>query len=121
MELVWNKINLRSRQLLEQRREKMSFENVEKIIGRAIMEGEYRELLFSEPDKALEEYELTVEEKSALKSIDRNKFDEVASELEDRVSRAGLTGLGKLLESNNNPFKRIFDDSAFGDNIIIQN
>ena len=72
----------------------MSIENVQTIIGKAIMETEYRELLFTEPDNALEDYELTEEEKSVLKGMERDKFDTVASELEDRISRAGMTSIG---------------------------
>ncbi len=72
----------------------MSAENVEKIIGKAVVDGEYRRLLFSEPDKALEGYELTEEEKSALIGLEREKFDAVAGELEDRISRAGMTSIG---------------------------
>ena len=70
----------------------MSLESVQTIIGRAVMEAEYRELLFSEPDKALEGYELTEEEAAALKGLERENFDAVAGELEERISRAG----GKL-------------------------
>ena len=67
----------------------MSLESVQTIIGRAVMEAEYRELLFSEPDKALEGYELTEEEAAALKGLERKRFDAVAGELEERISRAG--------------------------------
>ena len=69
----------------------MSKENVEQIIGKAVIDGDYRELLFSEPDKALEGYELTEEESTALKGIEREKLDEVVSEIEERISRAGLS------------------------------
>ena len=72
----------------------MSAENVEQIIGKAVVDSEYRELLFTEPDKALEDYELTKEEKSALLGLEREKFDTVAGELEERISRAGLTSIG---------------------------
>jgi hypothetical protein len=40
---------------------------LEEIIGRAVTEPEYRELLFSEPDKALKGYELTEEEAAGLR------------------------------------------------------
>jgi phage replication-related protein YjqB (UPF0714/DUF867 family) len=69
----------------------MSTESVKEIIGKAVADGEYRELLFSEADKALEGYELTEEESTALKGLDREKFDTVATELEERISRAGFS------------------------------
>jgi hypothetical protein len=53
-------------------------------------ESEYRELLFDDPDKALEGYELTDEEAEALKGLEREKFDAVAGELEERISRSGF-------------------------------
>jgi hypothetical protein len=68
----------------------MSTENVQTIIGRAIVETEYRSLLFSDPEKALEGYELTVDEAESLKSLDRERFDEVASQVEDRISKSGI-------------------------------
>jgi hypothetical protein len=67
----------------------MSLENVQTIIGRAVTEPEYRALLFSDPDKALEGYELNEKEAAALKGLEREKFDAVASDLEERISRAG--------------------------------
>ena len=68
----------------------MSAETVKQIIGRAVTEPHYRELLFTDPGKALEGYELTEPEASALNLITREKFDAVADELEQRASRAGL-------------------------------
>jgi hypothetical protein len=62
---------------------------LQEIIGRAVMEPEYRELLFSDPDKALEGYELTQDEAASLKGLPPDKFDAVAGELEERISRAG--------------------------------
>ena len=55
------------------------------------MDPEFRELLFSEPDKAVAEYHLDEDEIASLKGIDREKFDAVATGLEERISRAGFT------------------------------
>ncbi len=68
----------------------MSKENVQTIIGRAIMEPEYRASLFKEPDKALEGYELTDEETQSLKNLDPEKFDQAATQVEERISKSGL-------------------------------
>ncbi len=67
----------------------MSKENVQTIIGRAILESEYRKLLFSDPGKALEDYELTGEETQALKSLDPEKFDVVATRSRSASPRRG--------------------------------
>lgn len=68
----------------------MSIETVQNIIGRAVTEPDYRDLLLGDPEKALEGYELTEDEAAALKGIERETFDTLASELGDRVSMAGI-------------------------------
>ncbi len=68
----------------------MSKENVQTIIGRAILEPDFRTLLFTEPAKALEGYKLTTEETTSLKNLDREKFDLAANEVEERISKSGL-------------------------------
>ena len=76
----------------------MSEETVQEVIIKAVSDPEFRELLFSDPDKALDGYELTEEEVESLKHVDRDSFEENLSELEERVSRAGLN-LGSYSES----------------------
>lgn len=87
----------------------MSLESVQTIIGRAVMEPEYRELLFSDPDAALGGYDLSEKEKAALKGLEREKFDEVASELEERISKAGL-GFN-IRDVGHEPLGRLFGDT----------
>lgn len=67
----------------------MSIEHVKLVIGRAVLEPDYREKLFSEPEKALAEYELSEDEAKALKGLDRERFNEATGELEERISKAG--------------------------------
>lgn len=69
----------------------MSEEQVRTIIGRAVIDADYREIFFNDPDTALAGYELTAEEAQSLKDIKREAFDEVAAELEERISRAGFS------------------------------
>ncbi len=76
----------------------MSKENVQTIIGRAILEAEYRKLLFSDPGKALEGYELTEDETQGLKNLDPEKFDLVANQVEERISKTGINFLGAKVE-----------------------
>ena len=68
----------------------MSLENVQAVIARMLTESDFRELLFSEPNKALEGYELTEQEATALMELEREKFDAVAGELEDRLSKSTI-------------------------------
>jgi len=65
-------------------------ESVQEIVGRAITEPEYRELLFADPDRALSGYDLTEEEAAALKGLERERFDLIAGELEERISKSGI-------------------------------
>jgi hypothetical protein len=89
----------------------MSAESVEQVIGKAVVDGEYRELLFSEPDKALEGYELTEEESTALKGIEREKLDAVVTVIEDRISRAGLSFSGAAIRADSQSMN-IFKDAT---------
>jgi len=53
----------------------MSAENVQSLLARAMAEAEYRELLFSDPDKALAGHDLTADELATLKNLPRAEFD----------------------------------------------
>lgn len=68
----------------------MSAENLEKIVEKAVEDAVFRDLLFSNPDQAIEGYELTEQEILILKSMERENFDDVARELEKRVSKNRL-------------------------------
>ncbi|RMG96622.1 MAG: hypothetical protein D6706_10000 [Chloroflexi bacterium] len=63
---------------------------VKEIIQRAVSDETFRELLFSNPDKALSEYELTNEEKALLKGLNAENFDEFAGNLDDRSTKGNL-------------------------------
>jgi hypothetical protein len=65
----------------------MSAGTVEEIIRKAVVDAEFREALFSDPDKALEGYELTDEEAEKLRGMEPDFFDAQAGELEERISR----------------------------------
>ena len=71
----------------------MSIESVQDILFRAVREEDYRELLFSDPNTALDGYELNEQEEQALKGIQREAFDAVSGELEERISKAGMHGI----------------------------
>lgn len=81
----------------------MSEENVIKVVIQAVSDLEYRELLFNDPGKALEGFELTEEEAGLLHNMKREHFDEAFSELDERVSRAGFN-LSLPTSTPNNPF-----------------
>lgn len=78
----------------------MSKQAVEAIIGKAVVDGEFRAALFSDPNETLAGYELTEVEVAALKAIDLETLESFASTLDDRVSKADfmgvISGLGGL-------------------------
>lgn len=89
----------------------MSEENVEAIIVKIIMDEGYRELLVSDPGKALEGYQLSAEESALFENLESAEFDVLLCELAMRVSRAGInlginvgdysTGRDKKIETLN--------------------
>lgn len=56
----------------------MAREDVERLIGRAILDPKFRERLFVDPEKAIREagFDLTEEEMAALKEVDPQKARE---------------------------------------------
>jgi pentapeptide MXKDX repeat protein len=68
----------------------MSAEESRKVVSRAVMDEEFRNTLFSTPDKALEGYDLTPEEINALRSIPAETIDEFANNLDERISMSLL-------------------------------
>jgi hypothetical protein len=63
--------------------------NVEQVIRKAVVDAEFRGMLFSDPDKALAGYTLTDEETKQLKGLEPSFF-EGGSALEERISRSGV-------------------------------
>ncbi len=68
----------------------MSTQSIREIMGRAISDPAYRELLFARPAEALAGFELTEEESTLLRGLKRDQFDVLAGELEARVSKSSL-------------------------------
>jgi hypothetical protein len=66
----------------------MSQETVTKVILKAMSEEEFREQLFTDPGAALTGYDLTEEERQALNSLERESFDVMASDIEQRISKS---------------------------------
>ena len=66
----------------------MSRQALEAIIGRAILDCEFRIALFADPDNALSDYELTTVELAALKSVDAESLDACSACLERRILKA---------------------------------
>lgn len=68
----------------------MSQEGIKQVIGRAVADAEFKKLLFSDPAAALQGFDLTEEEAAGLKKLPHADFDKLMSDVETRVSKAGL-------------------------------
>lgn len=71
----------------------MSMQNVEVILGKLVTDQEFRKLLSENPDQALSGYELTDEEKEALRTIDSEKLTALSESLDQRITKA-FTNIG---------------------------
>ncbi len=68
----------------------MVSEKIQKIIGRAIADEQFRKQLASDFEKAVAEYDLSEEENTLLRSLSDAGFDNLAGDLEGRISRLGI-------------------------------
>ncbi len=68
----------------------MSQQTVQNIIGRAVMDEAFRNLLFSDPDKALEGYDLSEEEKRILRNLDADEVSGFAGKLDERITKVKM-------------------------------
>ena len=65
----------------------MSREALEAVIGRAVIDEEFRVALFADPDSALAGYALTEGELAALRTLDAENLDAFAGGPGSRVIR----------------------------------
>ncbi len=64
----------------------MSREAVEAVIGRALMDAEFRKTMLANPEKALASFDLTEAEKEELKRVDDEAMNEMIHTLDQRVN-----------------------------------
>jgi len=65
----------------------MSKEAVESVIGKAMLDAEFRKALFADPEKALAGLDLTETEKAQLKGLDAETLTNMSRTLDARVSK----------------------------------
>ena len=65
----------------------MSRDALEAVIGRAVIDEEFRLALFADPDSALAGYELTEAELAALRTLDAENLDAFAGGPGSRVMK----------------------------------
>jgi len=70
----------------------MSQDAVSQIIGRAVTDAEFRELLFSSPEQALKGYDLAADEKEALKNLKQEDLEDFSTKLDSRITKRAWRG-----------------------------
>ena len=68
----------------------MSQDAVQSLIGRAVMDKAFRELLFKDPDQAFEGYDLTDKEKTILRELDADEVESFAGKLDERITKVKM-------------------------------
>ncbi len=69
----------------------MSKEAVEAVFGKAMLDDEFRDALFADPDQALMAYDLSEEERLMLSSIDAETMGSMAGALDERISKSTVS------------------------------
>lgn len=62
----------------------MSQSSVERILGKALLDSDFRNALLENPEQALSGFSLTSNEKNYLKRMDSETLDQLAKILEER-------------------------------------
>ena len=70
----------------------MSQDTVSQIIGRAAVDAEFRELLFSNPAQALQGYDLTDDERDALNNLKQDDLEDFSTKLDSRITKRAWRG-----------------------------
>jgi hypothetical protein len=71
-----------------------TLEAVQRIVGRAVTDAEFRSALKARPESVFQNRDVTPEEQEALKNMDWDSIGSVGTELEQRVSRMGFAMAG---------------------------
>lgn len=70
----------------------MSQEAVERVLGRALTDAEFRQQLIDDARAACQGYDLTEEELEALEGLDAESLQQFAGTLDARISKTGGRG-----------------------------
>lgn len=91
----------------------MSHKDVEQVISRAVIDEQFRDLLFASPNEALAGHDLSADERQALQGLSREKFDNALGDLE-LLSATGGAATGGAAATT--PIGTRFDWSRIGYN-----
>lgn len=66
---------------------KVRVEKIERILGRAIVDSDFRKTLFECPSDVAKEYELDEESLQVIKQIDKRSIERLGRSLEARITK----------------------------------
>jgi len=72
------------------------------LVVKALWEEDFRKLLFSHPDKAMKDFDLTNEERAELQGIERERFEDLVVRYRMRLTQEVL-GPGTVVAFNPQP------------------
>ena len=65
----------------------MSKSVLEQVMGKMVLDPNFRQQVVSDPSSTLAGYDLTAQEREALQQMDLNEFHNTLSPLDERVSK----------------------------------
>ncbi|UCC87219.1 MAG: Franean1_4349 family RiPP [Anaerolineales bacterium] len=68
----------------------MAPDTVALIIGRAVTDEEFRALLLSDPDQALQGYDLSADEVEAINNLKQEDLEDFSTKLDSRITKRRL-------------------------------
>ena len=69
-------------------------EALEQVVAKAVKDDQFRQLLLSNPEKALAGYNLTKDEQAMLEGLTEESFDDFAGSLGDRSTKGFMPTSG---------------------------
>jgi hypothetical protein len=81
----------------------MSKSVLEQVMGKMVLDPNFRQQVVSDPSSALEGYDLTSQERDALEQMDLNEFHNTLSPLDERVSKLATSRTARLGATNSAP------------------
>lgn len=70
----------------------MSQQEIERVLGRAVTDSQFRAALIEDAREACKEYDLTADELDALEKLDADSLMAFAGSLDKRISKTGGIG-----------------------------
>ena len=96
------------------RRTPVSAKHFQLLVVKALWEADFRNLLFSRPEEAMKDFDLTPEERAELQRMERERFEDLVVDYRLRLTKGALgPGAHVAFNPQPDPPGRITLDSLF--------